>query len=116
MKTIRVENQEIQVEQADTLIKRIKGLSFRKKGKMLFIFPKPGKNRIDMMFLSKPLYLYFFDKDKRLIEKQKAKPWTWNPKTWKLYKPKKEYQYLIESFEPLNIKQNDKLKISGQKR
>ncbi len=106
---IKAGKKELEVEIADNVFNRAKGLSFREEGKMLFKFPFPVKTSIDMMFLSKPLYLYFFNSDKELIHKEKALPWAWNPKTWKLYRPNQKYQYLLESFEPLELEKNDKL-------
>ncbi|MFQ3307815.1 MAG: uncharacterized membrane protein (UPF0127 family) [Candidatus Nanohaloarchaea archaeon] len=114
MKTQKVEvgNREITVDIADNFLTRSWGLSFRKQGKMLFKFSEPTKARIDMMLLSKPLWLYFLDENKRVIDIQKAEPWTSNPKTWKLYSPDCKYRYLLESFEELEVKEGDQIKFS----
>lgn len=105
------EDEEYALEVADTILTRAWGLSLRKEGRMLFKFSKPVKTGIDMMLLSKPLHLYFLDEECKVIEIQKAQPWSFNPKTWKLYRPEKPYQYLIESFKPLNIEKDQKIEI-----
>jgi uncharacterized membrane protein (UPF0127 family) len=97
----------IKAELADNFLSRGKGLSFRSEGKMLFVFPRFTRAKIDMMFLSKPLYLYFMDSEKEVINVQKAEPWSWNPKTWKLYSPGVKYHYLLESFEDLEIEEGE---------
>lgn len=74
---------------------------------MLFVFPRSTRAKIDMMFLSKPLYLYFMGSEKEVIDVQKAEPWNWNPNTWKLYSPGVKYRYLLESFEDLEIEEGE---------
>ena len=96
---------------ADSFLSRANGLSFSSEGKMLFDFPRPTRARIDMMFLSSPLYLYFMNLDKEIIEVQKAEPWSWNPRTWSLYYPGQKYSYLLESFENLGIEEGDRVEF-----
>lgn len=108
---IAVDGKEYEVELADSFISRAKGLSLRKKGKILFKFPRPTRAKIDMALLSKPLYLYFFNSDRELIYTEKAEPWSWNPKTWHFYRPEEKYQYLLESFENLELEKGEKLEI-----
>ena len=98
-------------EVAETIFQRMKGLSFRGNGKMLFVFARDTAAKIDMMFLSEPLYLYFMDENRKIFEVQKAEPWTKNPRTWKLYSPERPYRYLLESFEPLDVEEGDSLKF-----
>ncbi len=109
---LEIDGETFNVEVADSLLKRAWGLSLRKEGKMLFKFPRPVRAKIDMALLSEPLHLYFFDSEKRLIHKEYARPWGWNPKTWKLYSPGKKYQYLLESFEDLRLEEGDELDLS----
>lgn len=109
---IKISDQTYEVEVAESFLKRAWGLSLRKEGKMLFKFPRSTNAKIDMALLSKPLYLYFFDSEKELIHIEKARPWTWNPRTWSFYRPKEKYQYLLESFEDLDIEEGDRLTLS----
>jgi uncharacterized membrane protein (UPF0127 family) len=109
---ILVGGEEIEVEVAESILSRAWGLSLRKEGKMLFKFPKPTSSSIDMMLLSKPLYLYFFDSDKELIYSEKAQPWSLSPKSWKLYRPEEKYQYLLESFEDLDLEEGEELELT----
>ncbi|MBY6293944.1 hypothetical protein GLU60_00985 [Nanohaloarchaea archaeon H01] len=106
---ISTDDLEFEAELADNLISRMKGLSFRSSGKMLFVFPRETRAKIDMMFLSKPLYLYFLNSKKEVIEVQRAELWTYDPRTWKFYSPDQRYRYLLESFENLKIKEGEDL-------
>jgi len=108
---IEINNKNFDVEVADSFLKRAWGLSRRTEGKMLFKLSRETNAKIDMALLSKPLYLYFFDSDKQLIYKEYASPWTWNPKTWKLYSPERPYKYLLESFEELDLDEGDEIKF-----
>ncbi len=108
---IRYQQKTFEAEVANNFLTRAWGLSLRKKGKMLFKFPRKTKASIDMMLLSKPLHLYFLNSQKQIINVQKAQPWTWNPKTWKTYRPNQKYKYLLESFEDLEIKKGHKLEF-----
>lgn len=108
---IRVEigGRKVEAEVAETFLSRAKGLSFRSSGKMLFKFPQDTRSRVDMMFLSRPLNLYFLNSEREVIDVQEAEPWGWNPKTWRTYSPGQRYRYLLESFETLDIEEGDRL-------
>lgn len=108
---IKLGDRSIKVELSDGFVSRAKGLSFRSSGKMLFSFPGPTDAKIDMVFLSRPLYLYFMNSQKEIIYVKKAEPWGWNPVTWKLYSPGEKYSYLLESFEDLGIEQGERLEF-----
>ncbi len=101
----------IEAEVSDNFLSRAKGLSFRNRGKMLFAFRWDTNASIDMMFLSDPLHLYFMDSEKEVVEVQKAEPWSWDPRTWKLYSPEENYRYLLESFEQLDLEEGDTLEF-----
>lgn len=111
MKTVELEigGEDFKVEVADSMISRVRGLSLREEGKMLFKFPRPTRAKIDMMLLSKPLNLYFMDSKGEVIDVQEAEPWGWDPRTWKLYSPDRPYSYLLESFEDLDLEEGDKI-------
>jgi uncharacterized membrane protein (UPF0127 family) len=113
MRTVNIDlgEREIEAELADNFFSRMKGLSFRSSGKMLFSFPRDVNASIDMMFLSRPLYLYFLNSGKEVIEVRKAEPWSWNPLSWKLYGPDENYRYLLESFEELEIEEGERLQF-----
>jgi len=108
---IEFKNEEFEVELADNLLTRAKGLSFRSEGKMLFKFPRDTRGKIDMVFLSKPLYLYFMDSDRKIIDIQKAEPWSFDPRSWMLYSPGRPYRYLLESFKELELDEGDKIEF-----
>lgn len=104
---IQVNGEIIEAEVASNIYTRAKGLSFRTEGKMIFKFPRDTRGKIDMVFLSKPLHLYFLDSNREVMDVQKAQPWTFNPKTWRLYSPGRPYRYLLESFEELDVDEGD---------
>lgn len=108
---IRVNGEKLEVEVADNFFTRAKGLSLRKEGKMLFRFSRESRAKIDMMLLSRPLYLYFMDSDGKVIDVQKAEPWSFDPRTWRLYSPERPYKYLLESFEDLGVEEDDKVEF-----
>ena len=108
---VGIDGETFEVESAHNFWRRAWGLSLRKEGKMLFKFPRPTNAKIDMALLSRPLYLYFFDSNRKLIHREKAMPWTWNPRTWSFYRPDEKYQYLLESFEDLKIDESSRLEI-----
>lgn len=110
---ITTAKREFTVEVADTFLKRSWGLSFRTEGKMLFKFSSDTKANIDMMLLSEPLWLYFLNAEKEVIDIQKAEPWSIDPRTWRLYSPERPYRYLIESFEELNVEEGEKIRIDS---
>ena len=64
-----------------------------------------------MMLLSKPLYLYFLNSEKEIIGARKAEPWSFDPRSWKLYRPEEPYRYLLESFEKLDLEEGVKLEF-----
>lgn len=102
---------EFDAELADTVFKQVKGLSFRSSGKMLFVFSSPTGANIDMMFLSRPLHLYFMNPEKEVIDVQRAEPWGLDPRSWKLYSPDRRYQYLLESFEELGLEEGEQVEF-----
>ncbi len=109
--SIKSEKEEFEVETARSFLSKSWGLSLRTKGKMLFVFNRDTRAKVDMMLLSNPLHLYFLDSDKKVIEVQKAEPWSLDPRTWKLYSPDKKYRYLLESFERLEIREGETLEF-----
>ena len=113
MKSVEIDTgkRKIKAEVADNVLSQALGLSFRKDGKMLFAFSRNSRAFIDMMLLSKPLYLYFMNSEKEVIEVQEAKPWGFDPRSWKLYRPDSSYRYLLESFEKLDIKEGERLEF-----
>ena len=108
---IKIKNNQHTVKVANNMLTKAWGLRLQNKGKMLFKFRKPTKAAIDMALLSKKLHLYFLNEQKEVIHIEKAKPWTWSPRTWKVYSPAQKYKYLIESFKPLEVEEGQKIEI-----
>lgn len=106
---IELNGRKIEVEVASNIFERMKGLSFREEGKMLFKFPQKVRSGLDMVFLSVPLQMIFIGSNREVLEVQRAEPWTLNPRTWKIYRPKKPYKYVLESSEFLEVSPRDKI-------
>ncbi len=84
-------------------LKKTLGLMFMNKNNLLFLFKNKKRKRIAIhTFFCEPLYLYFFNEKKELIEKVYLKP-------FRIYFPKKKWKYLIESFKKLDLKEGDKI-------
>ena len=106
---IEASKEKFKAELADNILKKSWGLSMRNKGKMFFVFSRPGRPPIDMMLVQRPLYLYFLDSGKEVVDVQFAEPWTFDPRTWRIYRPEVDAKYLLESFEELDLKEGDKV-------
>ncbi|MEO2154854.1 MAG: hypothetical protein ABGW69_03530 [Nanoarchaeota archaeon] len=79
------------------------GLMFMKKNDKIFIFEKNNESKdIIHSFFCETLYLYFLNKNKEIIEVKRIKP-------FRIYFPKNKFQYLIESFKDLKLKEGDKI-------
>jgi len=108
---INSEAQVFEAKLADTFLSKFTGFRFCSEGKMLFLFSRDTQALIDMMLVPEPLYLYFIDADKQVMEVQKADPWSLGPRTWKFYRAEKPYRYLLESFEELDLVEGDQLEF-----
>lgn len=104
---VELSDREIEVEVANTALKRGLGLSLRSKGKMLFVFPSDTRAPIDMMLMRKSLHLYFMDSSGEVIHVKKAEPWYRLPEKF-FHRPEEKYRYLLESFEDLEIREGDR--------
>ena len=89
---------------ADSFIKKAIGLMFfpKKKDFILIFVNKKERRDIIHTFFCEPLYLYFLDKDKKVVEKTFLKP-------FRVYLPKHKFKYLIESFEDLKLNIGEKI-------
>ena len=88
-------------EIAKGLLKLMKGLMFRDglpySGGMLLVFPMSDFHSIWMFGMRFPIDLVFIDAKKLVVDTfEYFLPMGWNPKTWKVYKPKKACRYVLE--------------------
>lgn len=83
---------------ADTPWKRAKGLMFKKKPQpLLLVFDKPGYHGIWMLGTRFSIDLVFLDSERRVVDIfEGIKPISWNPKTWRIYRPSKPVKYALE--------------------
>ena len=88
-------------EFATNIFALTKGLSFSKPKNILFKFPFAMKWQFWMFGVSYKIWIAFLDDNKRVVEVLQAIPLTLNPKTWKVYQPKKPCKYILEMPEKL---------------
>ena len=93
-------------------LKNIQGIMFKKTGRILMNFWFSDYHGIWMPFMKFTLDLIFIDKNKEIVDfKENVLPISLNPKTWKIYRPKKRCKYVLE-IEKCNI--SKKLKIGDK--
>jgi len=95
---VKIGNTTIKAEIADTNLKRIKGLMFRKSlpknEGMLFIFDQEDYHGIWMMNMSFPIDIIWFDKEKKVVDiVQDAQPCMFSCTT---YKPNHKANFILE--------------------
>lgn len=103
----------IDCETAKTPWKQAVGLGFSgKRRNMLFLFPFERKWEFWMLGMLYPIKIIFIDSGKRVIKIQEAEPLSFNPKTWKVYAPKKPCKYVLEipAESKYKFEKGDKLK------
>jgi len=96
--TVKIEDTKIRAEIADTLLKRTKGLMFRKtlpeNDGMLFIFDNEDYYSFWMMSMSFPIDIIWVNKERKVVDITKdAKPCKLN---CSIYKPKEKAMYVLE--------------------
>ncbi len=106
------DSKKVEAELADTLLSKSWGLSRRSSGKMLFVFSRLRRPAIDMMLVPEPLHMYFLNEEKEVVDVQYAEPWTFDPRTWSIYRPEQDSKFLLESFEDLGLQEGDRLDFS----
>lgn len=108
---ISLGNKSFEVDLADRIWDHFIGMRGREEGKMLFDFGASRNYSIDMFMVKTELHLYFIDSKKEIVEKKKAIPWTWDPRTWRFYSSKQDYVYLLESSAELDFEKGEKLEF-----
>ncbi|MEM5778128.1 MAG: DUF192 domain-containing protein [Candidatus Aenigmatarchaeota archaeon] len=107
---VKIKNFVIEADLANNFFKRMIGLSFSKKKNMLFTMPYEGIWPMWMFLVRYPIKIIFINKGK-VVDIKSAVPITLNPKTWKIYKPKKLCKYVLETPFDFKIKIGDKITI-----
>jgi uncharacterized membrane protein (UPF0127 family) len=106
---IKFKNATIEAVLAAGFFEKMIGLSFSEKKNMLFPMDFEDRWQFWMFGVSYDLVMIFLDKDKRVVDILNAEPLSWNPKTWKVFTPKKPAKYILETPYDLKIKIGDKL-------
>jgi len=106
---IKIKNSTIKAELADSLWKRMIGLSLSKKKNMVFAMDYEARWSLWMFLIRYPLKMIFIDKDKVVIDVKEGKPLSLDIRTWKTYSPNKPCKYILETPFDLKIKIGEKL-------
>lgn len=95
----------VECETAKSFLKHGLGLAFSgKRRNMLFLMRSKRRWEFWMLGMRYELKIIFIDKNKKVAEIQKAAPLSLNPKTWKIYKPKKPCRFVLELGKDINKK------------
>lgn len=77
---------------------------------MLFVFPCPGYHSIWMMGMKQEIDICFVDEKKRVINVFcAAPPLTLDPRSWRLFFPKRPAKYVLELSPRSGIREGDVL-------
>ncbi len=64
---------------------------------MLFSFPRPGRHGIWMLGMRFPIDILFLDQDYRVLSViRNARPMSLDPRTWKIFKPRRPAMHALE--------------------
>ena len=103
--------EELEAEHRRDFLGLVRGLSWRKKYNkaLLLEFGREGRNGIWMLGMRFGIDLVFIDENKKVDSVYRdLKPMTLNPKTWKIYYPKRKAKYALEIV-GTKIKEGDRL-------
>ena len=93
----------IKIVFADTFLKHLKGLMFKKDIDYGLLFTNHIDSSIHTHFMRFDIDIYFLDENKVVFEKATLKPWSF-------YKPKKQAKYILETKKDmLKLKVGEKL-------
>ena len=81
---------EIDIMNADTFLKRFKGLMLKKDFKQGLVFSNLTDSSIHTFFMRFDIDVYFIDENKVVFDKVTLKP-------WKFYRPEKQAKYILET-------------------
>ncbi len=87
----------MECEVAKSMLKQGVGLAFSaKRRNMLFVFSRERCWEFWMFGMHYPIKIIFIDKNKRVTDIRAAVSLSFNPKTWKIYRPKERCKYVLE--------------------
>jgi len=85
------------VDLGDSFFSRMRGLMFRKKGRILLKFRKEDYHAMWTPFMRFSIDILFIDKENTIIDIIKcAVPISCHPRTWKIYSPQRKCMYILE--------------------
>jgi uncharacterized membrane protein (UPF0127 family) len=113
MVSIRIRNRTINARVASSFLDSAKGLSFSKKENLLIELPSERRCEIWMFGMRYALQLIYIDKNCRVVDVKFAEPMTLDPRTWKLYVPRKKCKYVLELPVSIDVKVGSKLAITN---
>jgi uncharacterized membrane protein (UPF0127 family) len=108
---IKIKGKEVEVELANSLLKQVRGLMFSKKKNLLFTMSSESYHSFWMFGVRFPIKMIFINSDFEIVDIHNAEPLTFNPKSWKIYKPKEKCKYILETADDLGLKIEDRVEI-----
>ena len=108
---IKVSKKEFEVEVANSIWKKIKGLMFKQSGNMLMDFGKDSRPGIWMFGMKFPIDIVYVNSEMKVVDVKNAKPMSFNPLTWRVYYPKEKSRYVLEVEYESGVKRGDILSI-----
>ncbi|WP_407414161.1 DUF192 domain-containing protein [Methanobrevibacter sp.] len=95
----------IKIKYADTYLKRLIGLMFKKDIDYGLLFILKYGSSIQTCFMRFNIDAYFLDENKIIFDKVTLKPWQY-------YKPNRKAKYLLETKENfINLKKGEKIEL-----
>ncbi len=99
---------------ADNILSKAWGWMLHKPERnegLLFVLLFECKPAMWMFMTISKINMAFLDKDFRVVDFQQASPMTLDPRTWRLYFPKKPCRYVLELHPDNKLKAGEKLNI-----
>lgn len=90
-------------EECVSLWKKAKGLMFSKKKNLLFVFDKPQKVSLHMLFVFFPIWAVYLDEKKKVGSIEKLLPF------FSTYNPQEKAKYVLELVKKPELKPGDTL-------
>ncbi len=88
----------INVDIAESIWKRMKGLSFSKRRNLFFVFDIEREWEIWMFGMKFPINIVYVNSKKVVVDVKEAQPLKFfKPETWSIYKPFKPCKYILET-------------------
>lgn len=76
---------------------KMRGLMFKEKGRVLLRFSQMDKHSIWMLGMRFPIDIAFIDDEQTIVDvRQEVQPMSFDPRTWRIYRPNRMCQDILE--------------------